>query len=49
MIYKNPKEEYINGYMFWVPLCTDVQRQTFFKNKFTGNMFFHMKKLKIFH
>ena len=33
---KIPKEEYINRNIVWVPLCTDVQRQTLFLDTFAG-------------
>ena len=37
---KIPKEEYGNGNIVWVPLCTDVQRQTLFVDTFADNRFF---------
>ena len=37
---KFPKIDYVNGNIDWVPLCTDLQRQTLFVDTFAGNIFF---------
>ena len=43
------KEEYANENFVWVPLCTDVQRQTLCDDTFPGNRFFAMKILILIH
>ena len=37
---KIQKEEYVDGNIVWVLLCTDIQRQTLFVDIFAGNSVF---------
>ena len=46
---KNHKEEYVDGNMVWVPLCTDLLRQTLFVDIHAGKIFFlAVNKLMLF-
>ena len=35
------KEKYVDENVVWVPICTDIQRQTLFVDTFAGDRCFH--------
>ena len=45
---KNHKEEYVDGYIVWVLLCTDLLRHTLFVDIHSGNRFFAVNILILF-
>ena len=47
-IQKIHKEEYVDGNMVWVPLCTNGLRQTLFVDIHSGKRFFAVDKLILF-
>ena len=41
------KEKYVDENVVWVPICTDIQRQTLFVDTFADNRFFAVNILTL--